>query len=140
MHGAGPAESHPAAKLRPGQAQRRFPQDPEQRGRRIDVKLDWFSIHKKIRHVCSPTAIVKTEPWVFRIGWNYRASGYWVRAKSQGVVFRSVQQIDGGGGGSRTPVRKALRTEAYMLISIRCAARPVRVCRAFARHAQNEQE
>jgi hypothetical protein len=27
-------------------------------------------------------------------------------------------RIDGGGGGSRTPVRKALRHEAYMLISV----------------------
>ena len=46
----------------------------------------------------------------------------------------------GGGGGSRTPVRKALRPEAYMLISIRCATQPVRAYRAFARRGQNEQE
>ena len=46
----------------------------------------------------------------------------------------------GGGGGSRTPVRKALRAEPYMLSYIRCAAQPVRACRAFARHDQNEQE
>src|SRR5579859_2412454 len=46
----------------------------------------------------------------------------------------------GGGGGSRTPVRKALRAEAYMLISIRCATRPLRADRAFAGGAQNEQE
>ena len=45
-----------------------------------------------------------------------------------------------GGGGSRTPVRKALRTEAYMLISIRCATRPVRADRAFASGAWNEQD
>ena len=47
---------------------------------------------------------------------------------------------NGGGGGSRTPVRKAQRHEAYMLIPIRCAARLLRAFRAFARHAQNEQE
>src|SRR2546427_3302317 len=29
-----------------------------------------------------------------------------------------ISQIYGGGGGSRTPVRKALRPEAYMLSSI----------------------
>ncbi len=47
---------------------------------------------------------------------------------------------DGGGGGSRTPVRKALRHEAYMLISIRCATRPLRADRAFAGGAWNEQD
>src|SRR5271155_5270654 len=51
-----------------------------------------------------------------------------------------ISQINGGGGGSRTPVRKALRTEAYMLISIRCATGPLRAYRAFADRAQNEQE
>src|SRR5271154_4867759 len=51
-----------------------------------------------------------------------------------------ISQLDGGGGGSRTPVRKALRTEAYMLISIRCATPPLRAYRAFAGRAQNEQE
>jgi hypothetical protein len=47
---------------------------------------------------------------------------------------------NGGGGGSRTPVRKALRHEAYMLISIRCATRPLRADRAFAGGAWNEQD
>src|SRR6266436_6012762 len=55
------------------------------------------------------------------------------------IPFKSRRK-NFGGGGSRTPVRKALRHEAYMLISIRCATRSVRTCRAFARRAQNEQE
>jgi integrase/recombinase XerD len=55
------------------------------------------------------------------------------------IPFKSRRK-NGGGGGSRTPVRKALRTEAYMLISIRCATRPVRADRAFAGGARNEQD
>jgi integrase/recombinase XerD len=55
------------------------------------------------------------------------------------IPFKSRRK-NGGGGGSRTPVRKALRTEAYMLISIRCATRPVRADRAFAGGAWNEQD
>jgi hypothetical protein len=45
-----------------------------------------------------------------------------------------------GGGGSRTPVRKALRHEAYMLSSVPVAIGPLRAHRAFAFRAQNEQE
>ena len=36
-----------------------------------------------------------------------------------GTKLFKIQQKNGGGGGSRTPVRKALRPEAYMLSSIR---------------------
>jgi hypothetical protein len=54
--------------------------------------------------------------------------------------YSKINRIVGGGGGSRTPVRKALRHEAYMLISIRCATRPSRADRAFTGRAQNEQE
>src|SRR5258708_28796724 len=56
------------------------------------------------------------------------------------IIPLKSRRKNGGGGGSRTPLRKALRHEAYMLISIPCAAKPARAFRAFARHAQNEQE
>jgi|GEM_PF-2417025 len=60
--------------------------------------------------------------------------------KGASVIHLESRTKDGGGGGSRTPVRKALRHEAYMLISIRCATRPLRADRAFTGGAQNEQE
>src|SRR5277367_3014359 len=46
--------------------------------------------------------------------------------KADGSHGNERMAKNGGGGGSRTPVRKALRHEAYMLISIRCAIRPLR--------------
>jgi hypothetical protein len=55
------------------------------------------------------------------------------------IPFKSTRK-NGGGGGSRTPVRKALRHEAYMLISIQCATQPLRDGRAFAGGAWNEQD
>jgi hypothetical protein len=49
-------------------------------------------------------------------------------------------QKNGGGGGSRTPVRKALRHEDYMLSSVQVCGQPLRAYRPFAFRAQNEQE
>src|ERR1035441_10034974 len=59
-------------------------------------------------------------------------------AKPQLATNSKQTRKDGGGGGSRTPVRKALRHEDYMLSSIRCATRPLRARRPFASRAQNE--
>ena len=50
---------------------------------------------------------------------NYCLSD-WRAAVNQAKSMDSDQDLcNGGGGGSRTPVRKALRPEAYMLSSIR---------------------
>ena len=39
------------------------------------------------------------------------------------LSYRKTWPYSGGGGGSRTPVRKALRRGAYMLISVPVAIR-----------------
>ena len=90
---------------------------------------------------CQPWFYMRVIPFPPPPDWNlFRRQPERIWSPTSFYLIDSTDTYDFGGGGSRTPVRKALRTEAYMLISIRCAAWPVRAFRAFARRGQNEQE
>src|SRR5580693_6458379 len=56
MHGARPAQSHPASELRPGHPQG-IAQDPQQRGRGVDIHLHRLPIHMKTCHLWSPSVL-----------------------------------------------------------------------------------